>query len=196
MIASLANSDLSECEIARASDRAVLRILDPYPTNIVRGSPRTIPFEALLDEEHLPEDVRDKTVLLGVELPGVDEIDCGGAIAKCSKVWGVSLHAATFDTLFRDRPIRPIHPAVQLVWMALACAAVGAWRLATPSRSAWRRNAGLLVAMVASASVAVALTMNYGLIVDVLHHLLAMLATYLLVARIEPARRKFTRYET
>ena len=175
-----------DCGVAIAGERPVQRVLEPFARDLDPKDPRVIKFEDVLANKLESVRVAGKIVLVGVQFEDRDRHPvCNGT--DCAKVAGIALHAAAIDTLFRDQVISVISPLLQLVWVLAFCLAVAWLRFAGARASKLFRFGWLAGLMLLDVALAAYLAAVHAVLVDSLHHMLAMAATYYVVARIEPA---------
>jgi CHASE2 domain-containing sensor protein len=189
------SADETGCTVAPPSERAVYRVLDPFPRELERGSSGVIAFEdVVLDQPTRPwaEDVAGKLVLIGQQGVRADQVESCHE-RGCGKIWGLSLQAASIDALAQRHPdetaIAIITPLTQLCWIAVLCLAGGWLRFANAWSSSLRRFGGLAGLIVADVVISIYLAIAWGLLVDTVHHIVALATCYFIVSRLEPAHR-------
>ena len=145
----------SGCEVLQRGDRVVVQSIDPYSLPPLRTAPQRVAYERVVagDPDALAL-LKDRIVLVGVLLPGRDQLQLPWPAAER---WGVELFAAQIDAMTRTVSIRPIHPIAEL---ALLCAAalLGAY---TGHRLRDRRRALRIAALTAIALAWIAVSIAY-----------------------------------
>jgi adenylate cyclase len=153
-------------------DSMLINFLGP-PSEPGGGGPiRILALVDVLEGEFDPESVRDKIVLVGSTIPGVDEHPTSTTGAR--RMWGVEILGSAIETILHQRFLRPAPPA------AVALVIVGLALLGGLFAAAGRPLAmGLLVLVVLGLYlVAATLVLEAGLIVDLVLPLAALLVTF------------------
>ena len=103
-------SEQPGCPAIRPGDRVVSQLLDPVRIPPLTTPPRRLRYEDVLRGDTAALSVlRDKVVLVGVLLPGLDVRPVPGGASR----WGVELVAAQIDGLLRGQAVRSPGPLVQ-----------------------------------------------------------------------------------
>ncbi len=111
------------CEAIMPGDRSASQLFDPFTLPSLREPPQRLAYERVLagDPATLAA-LRGRIVLVGLQLPGEDELPMSG---PGGKRWGVDLIAAQIDALARSSAVRPIGAVGQWAIMT-AMATLGA----------------------------------------------------------------------
>ena len=111
------------CEALRPGDRSASQLFDPFMLPALREPPQRLAYERVVagDPATLAA-LNGRIVLVGLQLPGEDELPLGAAGGKR---WGVDLIATQIDELARATAVRPIGAIAQWIVMT-AMAALGA----------------------------------------------------------------------
>lgn len=111
------------CEAIMPGDRSASQLFDPFTLPSLREPPQRLAYESVLagDPATLAA-LRGRIVLVGLQLPGEDELPMSG---PGGKRWGVDLIAAQIDALARSTAVRPIGAVGQWAIMT-AMATLGA----------------------------------------------------------------------
>ena len=176
------------CGMARAGEGAVQRVLAPFARDIMRKSPRVLPFETVVGPQS-ELDVAGKIVLIG-QRDVVPDLVLDDAAPDEKPLWGVSAHTAAIDALLQDGGLMTVVPPVcQMAWVCLLCVLTLGSRSQLIARSRWVRRGSVLLLGVANAAICIFGAAHYGLLTDPGNHMLAMLCAYGIAATVESHRR-------
>jgi adenylate cyclase len=150
-------------------DTMLIDFLGPPSEPGGAGPFRIISFVDVLEGRFDPAVVRDRIVLLGPTIRGVDEH--ATPTTADTRMWGIEILGSAVETVLHQRFLQPVPPSVTVVLIALmallAALAVAAWRPVT---------AGLAVAGgVALYGTGAALLFERGVVLDLIFPPAAML---------------------
>lgn len=145
----------ASCEAIRAGDRVAMQLLDPAELPRLDAAPRRLAYESVLGVSDAGElaVVKGRIVLVGLLLPGQDQMDVPGH----GRRFGAELIAQQIDAMTRGAVVRPTGAAGSFATMALAAlAGAFAQRWAAPRAAAWRIGTAVLAGLACIAIVALA----------------------------------------
>ena len=185
----------SECLVLRPGDRPVHQILDLYPDELERGHERVIPFERALSKGEAL-DVKDKLVVVGTQLSLAGSQDrhwvfqCGATPWSCGphRRWGINLQVDMVNNLLRPTAVRTLGPFQQLMMMLVLCMAAGWLRLSMAHAPTRTRRMWLSALVALDLAIAVIAGAAFQLLMDSTYHVLAMVATYAGMGRLDKRR--------
>lgn len=184
-----------ECRVAEGTEHPVYRVIAPFPKDLRRTDQRVLPFEDIVtasSSAELVSTLSGRIVLIGLQLDNSDMQRTCTSKGCLESIHGLSLHAATIDTLFAPT-INIISPKLQLCWIAILCIA-GAWARFVSVGSGWVLRFGLLAGLVViDVALSIVLASKWSLLVDTLHHIAALGMYFFIVSRFEPALEAFQR---
>jgi len=170
------------CPAIQPGDFVASQLFDPAALPPLERPPQRLAYEDVLRGEPAAlAALKDRIVLVGVQLPREDRISVAGG-----ERWGVDLHAAQIDALLRGATIAPLPWAAQAA-LAVALAVAGAFAAARlRRRPSWLRLLSIAALGAGFVAAAVLLYRADRTLVGIVYGLVALALGAWLAGRLLP----------